>query len=68
MELERRLHRVLAVAKVRARAHSNALRLYTINDAGIQLGNTLPLQEGLLSGSAARRETAHEWPAQSQAR
>ena len=68
VELESRLQRVMAVAKVRASAHSNALRLYTINDAGIQLGNTLPLQEGLLSGSAARRETAHEWPAQSQAR
>lgn len=67
VELESRLQRVMAVVKVRASAHSNALRLFTIDDGGIQLGDMLPLQEGLLSGSPTRRpgilspaEVAHD--------
>ena len=55
VEVESRLQRVMAVVKVRASAHSNALRLFTIDDNGIQIGDMLPLQEGLLSGSPERR-------------
>ncbi|MBK9363063.1 MAG: AAA family ATPase [Rubrivivax sp.] len=45
-----RLQRVMAVVKVRASAHSNALRLYDIRDDGIHLGEMLADQEGLLGG------------------
>lgn len=42
--------RVISVVKVRASAHSTALRLYSINDDGIQIGHLLPRYEGILSG------------------
>lgn len=59
IELGSRLQRLMAVVKVRASAHSDALRLYTINEHGIQVGDTLPDQEGLLGGRPAqRRESA----------
>jgi len=54
IELESRLLRVMAVVKVRASAHSDALRLYSINDNGIQIGALLPNQEGLLGGRPTR--------------
>ena len=67
VEVESRLQRVMAVVKVRASAHSNALRLFTIDDDGIQLGDMLPLQQGLLSGRPLQRprrdglaEVAHD--------
>jgi circadian clock protein KaiC len=50
IELDSRLRRVIAVVKVRASAHSDELREYTISDSGIMIGNTLPDQEGLLGG------------------
>jgi circadian clock protein KaiC len=50
IELESRLRRVMAVVKVRASAHSDELREYTICDRGIVIGDTLPHQEGLLGG------------------
>ncbi|WP_027996369.1 ATPase domain-containing protein [Simplicispira psychrophila] len=55
VEVESRLQRVMAVVKVRASAHSNALRLFKIDDNGIHLGDMLPLQEGLLSGRPGQR-------------
>jgi circadian clock protein KaiC len=55
IELESRLRRVLAVVKVRASAHSNELREFTITDDGIHVGRTLPEQEGLLGGRPTRK-------------
>jgi circadian clock protein KaiC len=57
IELDSRLRRVLAVVKVRASAHSDELRLFSIGDDGIQLEHTLPQQEGLLVGSPTRKRT-----------
>ena len=58
IEVESRLRRVIAVAKVRASAHSDELREYTIDDKGLQVGEALPGQEGLLGGRPTRRKSA----------
>ncbi len=50
IEVGSRLLRVMAVVKVRASAHSNELREFSIDDDGIRIGATLPDQEGLLGG------------------
>lgn len=50
IEVESRLLRILGVVKVRASAHSNELRLYQIDDKGLQIGEMLQGQEGLLGG------------------
>ena len=50
IEVESRLRRVMAVVKVRASAHSDELREYSIDGDGIHIGQTLPSQEGLLGG------------------
>lgn len=50
IELDSRLLRVMAVVKVRASAHSDALRLFTIDDSGLCIGDRLEDQEGLLGG------------------
>jgi len=42
--------RVISVVKVRASAHSSALRLFHITADGIVLGDMLPQYEGILSG------------------
>ena len=55
IEIDSRLLRVMAVVKVRASAHSNELRLYSIGDDGICMGEMLPDQEGLLGGRPTRR-------------
>ena len=55
IEIESRLLRVMAVVKVRASAHSNALREFTIDSDGIRVGETLPDQEGLLGGRPTRQ-------------
>jgi circadian clock protein KaiC len=55
IEVESRLLRVMAVVKVRASAHSNELRLYSIDDSGIVVGEMLPDQEGLLGGRPTRK-------------
>ena len=55
VELDSRLQRVMAVVKVRASAHSNELRLFTINDDGIHVGEILTNEEGLLGGRPTRR-------------
>ncbi|HEV7778075.1 MAG TPA: ATPase domain-containing protein [Luteibacter sp.] len=56
IEVQSRLLRVMAVVKVRASAHSNALCVYEIDDKGIQVGATLPEQEGLLGGRPTRKQ------------
>ena len=56
VEVESRLQRVLAVVKVRASTHTNELRLFHINNDGIQIGQMLPGHEGLLGGQPTRRQ------------
>ena len=58
IEVDSRLLRVMAVVKVRASAHSNELRLYSIGDQGIHIGEMLPEQEGLLGGRPTRKRAA----------
>lgn len=58
IEVDSRLQRVMAVVKVRASAHSDALRLYRIEDDGIRMGDTLPDREGLLGGRPTRKHPA----------
>jgi circadian clock protein KaiC len=55
IEVESRLLRIMAVVKVRASAHSDELRLYQIDDNGLQIGEMLSDQEGLLGGRPTRR-------------
>jgi circadian clock protein KaiC len=58
IEVESRLLRVMAVVKLRASWHSDELRLFSIDDRGIQVGERLPHQEGLLGGRPTRRAVA----------
>lgn len=58
IEVESRLRRVMAVVKVRASAHSDELREYSINTDGIQIGQMLADQEGLLGGRPTRKPAA----------
>jgi circadian clock protein KaiC len=58
IEVDSRLQRVMAVVKVRASAHSNALRLYDIRDDGIHIGDMLVCQEGLLGGRPTRKASS----------
>ena len=55
IEIDSRLLRVMAVVKVRASHHSNELRLYSIGEDGIRIGEMLPDQEGLLGGRPTRK-------------
>jgi circadian clock protein KaiC len=55
IEVDSRLLRVMAVVKVRASAHSNELRLFSIDDDGIRIGERLPGREGLLGGRPTRQ-------------
>ncbi len=55
IEVDSRLLRVIAVVKVRASAHSNELRLFNIDDAGLQIGDRVAGQEGLLGGRPTRK-------------
>jgi circadian clock protein KaiC len=55
IEVDSRLLRVIAVVKVRASAHSNQLREFSIDDSGIRIGAMLPDQEGLLGGRPTRK-------------
>jgi len=54
IEVDSRLLRVMAVVKVRASAHSDQLRVFSIHDDGIRVGEILPDQEGLLGGRPHR--------------
>jgi circadian clock protein KaiC len=58
VEVDSRLLRVLAVAKVRDSAHSNELRLFHVDDGGIRLGGMLQQHEGLLAGRPSVRKRA----------
>ncbi|HEY2926989.1 ATPase domain-containing protein, partial [Piscinibacter sp.] len=55
IEVDSRLRRVMAVVKVRASAHSDQLREFSIDDGGIRIGEMLPDQEGLLGGRPTRK-------------
>jgi circadian clock protein KaiC len=55
IEVDSQLLRVIAVVKVRASAHSNQLREFSIDDGGIRIGAMLPDQEGLLGGRPTRK-------------
>ena len=56
IEVESRLLRVMAVAKVRDSMHSNELRLFSIDDEGLRIGERLGDYEGLLGGRPSRRD------------
>jgi circadian clock protein KaiC len=56
IEVDSRLQRVMAVVKVRASAHANELRVFSIHDDGIHIGDMLADQEGLLGGRPTRRQ------------
>lgn len=55
IEVESRLLRIMAVVKVRASAHSDELRLYRIDNSGLQIGGMLQQQEGLLGGRPTQK-------------
>ena len=55
IEVDSQLLRVIAVVKVRSSKHSNELRLFSIADDGIHVGEMLPDQEGLLGGRPTRQ-------------
>jgi circadian clock protein KaiC len=55
IEVESQLRRLLAVVKVRGSNHSHELREFTIDETGIQIGDTLPNEEGLLGGRPTRK-------------
>ena len=57
IEVQSRLLRIMAVVKVRASAHSDELRLYRIDDKGLQIDAMLLDQEGLLGGRPTRRHS-----------
>jgi len=55
IEVDSRLLRIMAVAKIRDSAHSDELRLFSIGDDGIRIGVSLPEYEGLLGGRPTHR-------------
>ncbi len=58
IEVQSRLRRVMAVVKVRASAHSDELREYSIANDGIRIGDKLLGEEGLLGGRPTRFPSA----------
>jgi circadian clock protein KaiC len=58
IEVQSRLRRVMAVVKVRASAHSDELREYSIGNDGIRIGDMLLGEEGLLGGRPTRTSPA----------
>jgi circadian clock protein KaiC len=58
IEVESRLRRVMAVVKVRASAHSDQLREFSIDADGIRIGRMLAAHEGLLGGRPTRKPVA----------
>jgi circadian clock protein KaiC len=58
IELDSRLQRMMAVVKLRASQHSNELRLFHIDQDGIQLDGMLVDHEGLLGGRPTQRYSA----------
>jgi circadian clock protein KaiC len=53
----------MAVVKVRASEHSNELRLFHIDDEGIQIDEMLAGYEGLLGGRPTRGQASKKDPA-----
>ncbi|MDP9082563.1 MAG: AAA family ATPase [Pseudomonadota bacterium] len=60
IEVESQLRRLMAVVKVRGSTHSHELREFVINDAGIEIGEMLPDQEGLLGGRPTKKRAITE--------
>jgi len=60
IELDSRLQRMIAVVKVRASQHSSELRLFHIDEDGIQLDGMLVNHEGLLGGRPSQRQLADD--------
>jgi circadian clock protein KaiC len=58
IEVDSRLLRVMAVVKVRASAHSDELREFSIDAKGIHIGTMLANQEGLLGGQPTLKRAA----------
>ena len=58
IEVDSRLRRVMAVVKLRASAHSDELREFSIDADGIHIGRMLTDQEGLLGGRPTRKLAA----------
>lgn len=56
IEVDSRLRRMIAVVKVRASEHSDEMRLFSIDDEGIHVGETLSDREGLLGGRPTRKQ------------
>jgi circadian clock protein KaiC len=56
IEVDSRLRRVMAVVKVRASAHSDELREFSIDEDGIRIGEMLVDQEGLLGGRPTMKQ------------
>jgi circadian clock protein KaiC len=54
VEIDSRLERVMGVVKMRASGHSNELRLFHIDDEGIQIAARLTSHTALLTGSPHR--------------
>lgn len=50
IELDSRLRRMMAVVKIRASWHSDEMRLFTIDQKGIHIGEMLQDLEGLMGG------------------
>ena len=50
IEIEGEFKRVISVVKVRGSAHSTALRLFSVSEDGIVIGDLLADYEGILSG------------------
>jgi circadian clock protein KaiC len=63
IEVDSRLQRVMAVVKVRASEHSNELRLFHIDNDGIQIDEMLAGYEGLLGGRPTRGQASATDPA-----
>ena len=59
IEVDSRLRRVMAVVKVRASAHSDELREFSIDDDGIVIGGILADHEGLLGGRPTQKESSN---------
>ncbi len=60
IEVGSRLLRIIGVVKVRASAHSDELRTFTIDDQGIHIGERLQDQEGMLGGRPTRKPEADQ--------
>jgi circadian clock protein KaiC len=54
IEIDSRLRRMIAVVKIRASAHCDEMRLFSIGDDGLHIGERLAGHEGLLGGRPAR--------------